>query len=57
MPENRYAIALDQLEDGVRVAPADQVAEHPERESPPAGCWRTDPQPYADGAAGDADGD
>ncbi|WP_166486573.1 hypothetical protein [Blastococcus saxobsidens] len=57
MTENRYAIALDQLEGGVRVEPAEQVAEHPEPGPPPADGWSTDPRPYAGGAAGDADGD
>ena len=57
MTENCYAIALDQLEDGVRVEPAELVAEHPEPGSSPGGGWAAGPQPYADGAAGDVDGD
>ncbi|MGY2075163.1 MULTISPECIES: hypothetical protein [unclassified Blastococcus] len=56
MTENRYAIGLDDLEAGVRVAPAEQVAGQPVPELPPVDR-RTDQLPYADGAGGDADGD
>ncbi|WP_346619438.1 hypothetical protein [Blastococcus montanus] len=56
MTENRYAMGLDALEAGVRVGPADQVAAQPVPDPPPAD-WRPDPQPYADGAGGDVDGD
>lgn len=56
MTENRYAVGLDALEAGARVAEADQVTEQAVP-GPPPGGWTTDPQPYADGAGGDADGD
>jgi hypothetical protein len=56
MTENRYAMGLDQLEAGVRVDRTEQVIEQSVPEPLPAD-WRTDPQPYADGAGGDADGD
>ncbi|MGY2004002.1 hypothetical protein [Blastococcus sp. SYSU DS1024] len=56
MTENRYAIGLDELEAGVRVGPAEQVAGQPVPVAPPVER-RTDPQPYADGAGGDVDGE
>ncbi|MGY2082181.1 hypothetical protein [Blastococcus sp. SYSU DS0539] len=57
MTENRFAVGLDDLEAGVRVERADQVAEQVPPGPPPATGWSTDPQPWADGAGGDVDGD
>ncbi|WP_347057486.1 hypothetical protein ABC795_12335 [Blastococcus sp. HT6-30] len=57
MTENRFAVDLDELEAGVRVERADQVAEHPAPGPPPGTGWSTDRQPFADGAGGDADGE
>lgn len=57
MTENRFAVGLDSLEAGVRVEPADQVAEQAAPGPPPATGWSTDPQPFADGAGGDVDGE
>lgn len=57
MTGNRFAVDLAALEAGVRVEPADQVAEQPAPGPPPATGWSTDPQPFADGAGGDVDGE
>ena len=56
MAENRYAVPLEVLEAGVRVSPADHVAEQPVVEVPPTGP-PVDPTGWADGGGGDADGD
>ncbi|WP_236830093.1 hypothetical protein [Blastococcus sp. KM273128] len=56
MTGNRYAIDLDALESGVRVEPADQVAERYAPGAPPA-VPVGEPHPLAGGAGGDADGD
>jgi hypothetical protein len=55
MTEDPYAITVDDLVAGVRVAVADQVAEQSELR-PVQDSW-PGPGPYADVMSGDADGE
>jgi hypothetical protein len=55
MPENPYAIPVQDLEDSARVPVAGQVVEQPERR--PVTDASAGPIPWADGMSGDADGE
>jgi hypothetical protein len=55
MTENPYAVPLEDLVDSARVPVADQVVEQAELR--PVHDFRAGPIVYADGTAGDADGE
>jgi hypothetical protein len=55
MTENPYVIPVEDLVDSARVPFAEQVVEQPERRF--FGDSSAGPLPFADGMAGDADGE
>ena len=56
MTDSPYAVPIDDLIAGARIARSEQVEMHPAPVAGPA-AWSTAPDRYLDGGGGDADGE